>query len=177
MDGTLRLADFAVLPRLTGAWQGQFICLDADAREIRRFHALLTQEIVDGRWVQRNENTYPDGSSEVWHFFGRPVAKGRMQLTSPDAPYSGFRMLVREAAENVVLLQVWDVKTNAVLATETFTLIDRDSRVRTIQQFAPDGALRGVMVVKERRASADQPPRKRSRNRLNDSTIRRVSSS
>ncbi len=148
------LADFAVVPRLMGIWHSEFIALDGDARETRRFHSTITQKIEGGRWVQSNENIYADGSSDTWRFFGDPISPTEVRLESPDAPYDGFRMLVREVADNIVLLQVWDIASGAVLATETFTLVDAGTRVRTIQQFSPpDGALRGFMAVKERRVA------------------------
>ncbi len=144
------LQSFALLPRLTGVWRGDFICLDADARETKRYACLLTQRIIGDRWVQTNENSYADGTADTWRFLGAATAPGEMRLESPDAPYRDFRMLVREAGENVLLLHVWDAASGAALATETFTLLAPDLRVRTIQQFAA-GTPHGFMAVKEHR--------------------------
>lgn len=143
---------YAVLPRLAGVWNGEFICLDDDGRETKRYRCRITQEIVQNRWIQRNENSYADGCADVWRFFGMAIAPGRMALESPDAPYDGFVMRVDEAGPDVVLLNVWDQASGVRIATETFTLITANIRVRTIQQFsAPGGQLRGFMTVKEQR--------------------------
>jgi hypothetical protein len=150
----LSLSEFCVLPRFAGVWEGEFICLDADAKEMRRFRSLITQRIVGNQWLQTNENSYPGGTADTWHFFGRTTAPGEMRLESPDTPYRDFRMIVREVADAVILLQVWDGASGCALATETFTLINPGERVRTIQQFAPpDGTLRGFIAVKERRVA------------------------
>jgi hypothetical protein len=151
---TLSLSEFCVLPRFAGVWQSEFICLDSDAKETRRFRSLITQRIVGNQWVQTNENSYPGGNADTWHYLGRPTAPDEMRLESPDIPYRDFRMIVREVADAVLLLQVWNSTTGCALATETFTLINPSERVRTIQQFAPpDGRLRGFIAVKERRVA------------------------
>jgi hypothetical protein len=151
----LTLDEFALLPRLTGVWHGDFQCLDTEGREIKRYACVVTQRIEAGRWVQSNENTYEDGRADLWRFLGHAFAPGVMRLTSPDAPYDTFRMTATEAAPHVLLLDVRLARTGAVLATETFTLIDPARRVRTIQQFdAETGNLRGYMLVRERRVAA-----------------------
>jgi hypothetical protein len=151
----LTLDDYALLPRLTGTWHGDFRLLDPEGRETSRYTCVLTQRIEAGHWVQSNDNTYADGRTETWHFLGHALAPGVMRLTSPDAPYDTFRMTATEAAPHVLLLDVRLARTGAVLATETFTLLDPARRVRTIQQFdAETGDLRGYMLVREQRVGA-----------------------
>lgn len=148
----LTIDNFPLLSRLTGTWQGDFICLDADGGVMKRYTCVITQRIEGGRWMQTNENTYADGSADTWRFFGHAIGAGVMRLESPDTPYCEFRMTASEVAAHVLLLDVRLARTGAVLATETFTLIDPSRRARTIQQFDPaTGSPRGFMLVKEQK--------------------------
>lgn len=151
----LDLDDFPLLSRLTGTWQGDFICLDADGGPKRRYSCIINQRIANGRWVQTNDNRYDDGSADRWRFFGHAIGAGVMQLESPDPPFCDFCMTASEAAPHVLLLVVRLERTGAVLATEAFTLIDPSRRTRAIQQFdAETGDPQGFMLVKERKMVA-----------------------
>ncbi|KST70364.1 hypothetical protein [Mastigocoleus testarum] len=148
------LETFKVLPHFVGRWEGNWVCMDADAIEIKRFTAILNQNIVDNQWVQTNENFFADGKTETLHFFGKPISDDIVFLESPDIPYCNFKMLIQELSDNIILLRVWDKLTGAPLATETIHLISLNHRVRTIQQFnPPDGNLRGFMIINEKRTN------------------------
>ncbi|MCY7272325.1 MAG: hypothetical protein LH702_00925 [Phormidesmis sp. CAN_BIN44] len=50
-----QLEEFAVFPKHTGVWQGDWIRLDHNAQETMRFTGLLTQQIIDiavANWVR-----------------------------------------------------------------------------------------------------------------------------
>jgi hypothetical protein len=139
-----------VLPRFVGVWEGNWIRMDASAREIERYTAVLTQKIVEDRWVQTNENNFADGRTETINFIGRVVEDDTILLESPDFPYCNFKMLIQEHGDCIIIIRVWDKATEIPLATETINLVSENQRIRTMQQFLPpDGKLSGFMVIVE----------------------------
>ena len=56
-----QLEEFAVFPKHTGVWQGDWIRLDRNAQETMRFTGLLTQQIVNNQWIQTNHHEFPGG--------------------------------------------------------------------------------------------------------------------
>ncbi len=148
------LESFKVLPHFVGVWEGYWIYMDPDAKELERFTSVLNQQIVDNQWVQTNEFTFPDGRTEIINFFGRAVDDDTVLLESPDHPYCNFKMLVEEHAPHIIIIRVWDKTTGAPLATETINLASPNQRIRTIQKFLPpDGKLSGFMVIVEHKVN------------------------
>ena len=147
-----QLNDFKVLPKLVGIWQGNWQALDPQGKEKYKFTSVLRQEIVDNQWVQTNEHTYDDGRFEKIRFFGKGIGENQLLLSSPDAPYSDFIMLVSELGENLIIIQVSHKTTKIPLTTETINLISPTERIRTLQQFkTSDGEIRGFTIVFEKK--------------------------
>lgn len=147
-----RLDEFKVLPKLVGIWQGHWIALDAQGQELYQFTSLLTQKIIDNKWVQTNENSYTDGRKETLHFLGKVLGSNSLLLESPDAPYSDFKMIVDEHDKHLIIISVSEKKTDSPLATETINLVSPNQRIRTLQQFkSPNGQLRGFTLVNEQK--------------------------
>lgn len=146
------LDEFKVLPKLVGIWQGHWIALDTQGKELYQFTSLLTQKIVDNQWIQTNENSYTDGRKETLHFFGKVLENNSLLLESPDAPYSGFKMIVDEHGQHLIIISVSEQKTDSLLAIETINLVSPKQRIRTLQQFkSPDSKLRGFTLVSEQK--------------------------
>jgi hypothetical protein len=149
-NNQIQLENFKVLPKFVGTWQGQWTRLDRDGNVVERFTSILNQKIVNNHWVQNNQHQYPDGKIVKLSFFGTIVKDGTILFESPDHPYSNFLMLVEEHGDNLIIISVSDKITGSPLATETINLIDKNQRIRTLQQFqAPDGNLSGFMIVIE----------------------------
>jgi hypothetical protein len=146
------LESFKVFPRCVGVWEGYWIRTDADAKEVERFTAVLTQKILENQWVQTNENKFADGRTETLNFFGRVVSDYTVLLESPERPYCNFKMFAEEHGDDLIIIRVWDKATGTPLATETINLMSENQRIRTIQQFLPsDGKLKGFMIIVERK--------------------------
>lgn len=148
----IQIKNFRVFPKCMGDWQGKWIALDPNGRELYRFTSLLKQRIIDNRWIQTNENNYSDGRQEILHFEGTAVKQGTLLLESPDSPYSNFVMLAEEQGENLIIINVSEKITGLLLATETINLVSKTQRIRTLQQFkSPEGNLRGFTLVIEKK--------------------------
>lgn len=147
-----RLDEFQVLPRLVGIWQGHWIALDPQGKELYEFTSVLHQKIIDNKWVQTNENKYSDGRRETIHFGGTVIADNSLLIESPDPPYSDFKMIIDEHGKQLIIISVSEKKTDALLATETINLVSPNQRIRTLQQFkSPNGQLRGFTLVNEQK--------------------------
>ena len=147
-----RLDEFQVLPRLVGIWQGHWIALDTQGKELYQFTSVLHQKIVDNQWVQTNKNKYSDGTQETIHFEGTVIADNSLLIESSDPPYSDFKMIVDEHGKQLIIISVSEKKTDSLLATETINLLSPNQRIRTLQQFkSPNGQLRGFTLVNEQK--------------------------
>lgn len=147
----LQLLDFQVFPKHVGVWQGNWLRLDADGQELARFTATLTKRIVDNQWVQANAYNYADGSSVTHNFVGTIVGAGVIEIAGTDSPFSNFKAIAEEHGENLIIFNVWDKGSGALIGTETIQLVRPDYCVRTSQGFSPDGTLKSIMVITEHR--------------------------
>lgn len=149
-----QLNQFKVLPKLVGIWRGNWQALDPQGQEKYKFTSLISQKIVDNQWVQTNEHSYSDGRREIIHFFGKVMGNNQLLLSSPDPPYSEFRMLVYELDLNLIIIQVYHQTSGLALTTETINLVSPTTRIRTLQQFhTSDGKIRGFSLVFENKIS------------------------
>ncbi|MBZ8183328.1 DUF3598 family protein [Oscillatoria salina] len=158
----IQIENFQVFPQCIGDWQGKWIALDPNGRELYRFTSLLKQRIIDNRWVQTNENSYSDGRQEILHFEGTAVKQGTLLLESPDSPYDRFVMLAEEQGDNLIIISVSERTTGLLLATETINLVSKIERIRTLQQFkSTEGKLRGFTLVIEKKLADGADERSR----------------
>lgn len=149
-----QLTNFKVLPKFVGIWQGNWQVLDSQGKELYRFTSLISQKIVNNQWVQTNEHNYSDGRQETLHFFGEVMGENQLLLSSPDSPYSEFKMLVSELGDHLIIIQVSHQISGIALTTETINLVSPTERIRTLQQFnIADGKNRGFCLVFEKKVS------------------------
>lgn len=148
---SLQLADFCVFPKHVGVWEGEWVILDAACQEIQRFKGVLTQQIVDNQWVQKNEHFYTDGRHDIQHYVGKVAGPGRVEIESSDPPFNTYTAIAEEQGEQLIIFKVWNKTSGELQAIELINLVNPDHRLRTTQRFTPDGTLRGVMVITEHR--------------------------
>lgn len=150
-NSVINIQDFKVFPKHVGVWEGNWLRLDANGQEIARFTATLTKRIVDNQWVQSNEYHYADGTTVTHHYVGTAIAEGVVDLTSVDSSFSGFNAIAEEHGENLIIFNVSDKASGALIGLETINLVRPDYCVRTSQGFAPDGTLKSFMIITEHR--------------------------
>lgn len=151
----IQLQSFKVLPRFVGTWEGNWVILNQDGKEIDRFTSILNQKIVNNQWVQTNQHKYSNGKIEKIRFFGGIVGDGTVLFESPDYPYCNFVMLVEEHGNNLIIISVSDKTTGCPLVTETINLTSENQRIRTLQKFQPpNGKLYGFIIVVEQKVEA-----------------------
>jgi hypothetical protein len=143
------LEDFKVFPQHVGVWQGNWIRLDADGKEIERFQGLPTKKIVDNQWVQKNNYQFADGRNIEQNFVGLIAGEGKIQFESSDPPFCNYTLIAEEVGGDLIIFRVWDKATGILIGLETINLVDENTCVRTSQGFTPEGKFRGVMVIHE----------------------------
>ena len=147
----LQLNEFAVFPKHTGVWQGDWIRMDHNAQETMRFTGLLTQQIIDNQWIQTNHHEFSDGQKVTQNFIGRVTGAGRVTIESPDPPFFNYSMTAQEMGDHLLVFDVRDKATGNLLATETINLVQQNQRIRTTQSFSIAGEFKGVMLIIEHR--------------------------
>jgi hypothetical protein len=152
-NSEIKIQDFKVFPKHVGVWEGNWLRLDANGQEIARFTATLTKRIVDNQWIQSNAYTYADGTTATHNYVGTVVKEGVVDLTGIDSSFSNFKSIAEEHGENLIIFNVWDKASGALIGTETINLVRPDYCVRTSQGFAPDGTLKSFMVITEHRTA------------------------
>lgn len=150
----VNIQDFKVFPKHIGVWEGNWLRLDANGQEIARFTATLTKKIIDNQWVQTNTYNNPDGTTTTHNYVGVAVKEGVIDITGADSAFSNFRSIAEEHGDNLIIFNVWDKASGALIGTETINLVRPDYCVRTSQGFAPDGTLKSVMVITEHRTAS-----------------------
>lgn len=153
----IKIQEFKVFPKHLGVWQGKWLRLDANGQESARLTATLSQKIVDNRWVQSNTYNYADGTTVTHHFVGIAIAKGVVEITGGDSAFSQYRSLAEEHGENLIIFNVWEKASGALIGLETINLVRPDYCIRTSQGLAPDGTLKSLMVITEQRTAWDWP--------------------
>ena len=152
-DLEINIQDFKVFPKHVGVWEGSWLRLDANGQEIARFTATLTKRIVNNQWIQANAYTYADGTTATHNYVGTVVKEGVVDLTSLDSSFSNFNAIAEEHGEDLIIFNIWEKVSGALIATETINLVRPDYCVRTSQGFAPDGTLKSFMIIKENRTA------------------------
>lgn len=152
-DLKINIQDFKVFPKHVGVWEGNWLRLDANGQELARFTATLTKRIVDNQWIQANAYTYADGTTATHNYVGTVVKEGVVDLTSLDSSFSNFRAIAEEHGDNLIIFNVRDKASGALIGTETINLVRPDYCVRTSQGFAPDGTLKSFMIITENRVA------------------------
>lgn len=147
----VHLENFKVFPKHVGVWQGNWIRLDADGKEIERFQGVLSKKIVDNQWVQTNNYQFADGRTVEQNFVGLVAGEGKIKFESSDLPFCNYTLIAEEVGENLIIFRVWDKATGVLLGLETINLVDEITCVRTSQGFTAEGKFRGVMVIHEGR--------------------------
>ena len=151
MSDTLQLSNFKIFQKNIGVWEGNWTILDADCKELKRFIAVVTQRVIDNQWRQTNVQTYTNGTTETQNFIGYVVGEGKVKIESDDPPFSNYNTLATEFGDNLIIFQVWDNTNGSLRAIETINLVSASERIRTTQSLTPEGKLRGVMVITERK--------------------------
>jgi hypothetical protein len=152
-DLEINIQGFKVFPKHVGVWEGSWLHLDANGQEIARFTATLTKRIVGNQWIQANTYTYADGTTATHDYVGTVVKEGVVDITSVDSSFSNFKAIAEEHGENLIIFNVSDKASGALIGTETINLVRPDYCVRTSQGFAPDGMLKSLMIITENRVA------------------------
>ncbi|MBW4539449.1 MAG: DUF3598 family protein [Myxacorys chilensis ATA2-1-KO14] len=147
----INIQNFQVFPKHVGVWQGDWLRLDANGQEIARFTATVTKRIVDNQWIQTNAYHYADGSTTTHHFVGTALEEGVVDITGGDTSFSNFKAIAEEHGENLIIFNVSNKESGALIGTEMINLVRPDYCVRTSQGFAPDRTLKSFMVITEHR--------------------------
>ena len=151
MSETLQLSNFKVFPKNTGVWEGSWIILNAECKEIQRFTAVLTQRIIDNQWRQTNVQTYTNGKTETQNFVGHVVGEGQVEVESLDPPFCNYKTLAEEIGDRLIIFQMWHKATGSLRAVETINVISSSERIRTTQSLTAEGKLREIMVIIEQK--------------------------
>ena len=146
-----QLEQFKVFRKHVGVWEGTWIRLDADGKEIERFKGIVKKEIVDNQWVQTNTYQFADGRSVTQNFVGVVAGDGAVKIESSEPPFCNYTTLAEEHDDKIIIFKVWDKATGVLQAVETITLIDENNCVRTSQGFTASGTFRGGMTIVERK--------------------------
>jgi Domain of unknown function (DUF3598) len=146
-----QLENFKVFPQHVGVWEGTWIRLDADAKEIERFKGILTKKIVDNQWVQTNTYQFADGRSVTQEFVGQVAGEGIVKIESAEIPFCNYNLIAEEYGDNLIIFRVLDKATGVLLGVETINLSDENTCIRTTQGFTAEGKFRGGMMIVEHR--------------------------
>lgn len=147
-----QLKDFNVFPKHIGVWSGDWIRLDANAKETERFQAVLTQEIVNNQWVQKNTYSYADGRTITHNFVGNVVSNDEVEIESSGIPlWQDYTAIAQEHGDRIIIFNIWEKVTGKLSATETINLVNNGNRCRTVQSFTVDGEFKGLTLIVERR--------------------------
>jgi hypothetical protein len=148
------LINFAVFPKHIGVWSSRWIRMDANAQEIARFEAIITQKIVDNQWVQSNSYKYADGTTATHNFVGTVISDDEVELEAVDQPaWQDYNTIAREHGDGIIIFNIWDKANGKLFATETINLVNHTNRCRTGQSFTADGKLKGLTLIVEERIS------------------------
>jgi len=150
-DPQILLENFNVFPKHVGVWEGNWIRLDANGKELERFTGVLEKKIVDNQWVQTNTYQFADGRSVTQNFVGLVADESIIKLESSDPPFCNYTLIAEEHGDSLIIFRVWDKATGVLLGLETINLSDDNTCVRTSQGFTAEGKFRGVMVITEHR--------------------------
>lgn len=146
-----QLKDFNVFPKHIGVWSGDWIRLDANAKETERFQAVLTQEIVNNQWVQKNTYSYTDGRTVTHNFVGNVISNDEVEIESGIPSWQDYAAIAQEHGDRIIIFNVWEKATGKLTATETINLVNDSNRCRTVQSFTVDGEFKGLTLIVERR--------------------------
>jgi hypothetical protein len=146
-----QLKNFKVFPRHVGVWEGKWIRLDADGKEIERFTGVLTKKIVDNQWVQTNTYQFADGRNVTQNFVGMVAGEGIVKIESSEPPFCNYNLIAEEHENNLIIFRVWDKATGVLIGLETINLSDDNICIRTTQGFTAEGKFRGGMMIVERK--------------------------
>jgi hypothetical protein len=146
-----QLENFKIFPKHVGIWEGVWIRLDADAKEIERFTGVVTKKIVDNQWVQTNTYQFADGRIVTQNFVGVVAGKDAIKIESSEPPFCNYTTLAEEYGENLIIFRIWDKATSVLLGVETINLSDDNTCIRTSQGFTAEGKFRGGMTIVEHR--------------------------
>jgi hypothetical protein len=150
-DAAPRLAEFELVPRHCGTWEGDWMVFDPEGALLERFSATLVSELIENQWVNRLEQRHADGSVERQEFVGEVLGPGVLELRSKTPQMAGFRLLLREIAHAFLLVELCDRTTGTLRGVELVTLAAENMRLRTMQSFAADGSFQGTLTIVERR--------------------------
>lgn len=144
--------NFKVFPKHIGVWQGTWIRLDADAKEIERFTGVVSKKIVDNQWVQTNTYQFADGRSVTQNFVGILAGKGSIKIESNEPPFSNYTAIAEEYGDDLVIFRIWDKATGVLLGIETINLSENNTCcIRTNQGYTAEGKFKGGMMIVERK--------------------------
>jgi len=150
-DPQILLENFNVFPKHVGVWEGNWIRLDANGKELERFTGVHHAKINDNQWVQTNTYQFADGRSVTQNFVGLVAGESIIKLESSDPPFCNYTLIAEEHGDSLIIFRVWDKATGVLLGLETINLSDDNTCVRTSQGFTAEGKFRGVMVITEHR--------------------------
>jgi len=145
------LENFKIFSKHVGVWEGIWVRLDANAKEIEQFTGVVTKKIVDNQWVQTNTYQFADGRSVTQNFVGVVAGKGAIKIESSEPPFCNYTTLAEEYGTNLIIFRIWDKATGVLLGVETINLIDDNTCIRTSQGFTAEGKFRGGTMITERR--------------------------
>lgn len=145
------LENFKIFSKHVGVWEGIWVRLDANAKEIEQFTGVVTKKIVDHQWVQTNTYQFADGRSVTQNFVGVVAGKGAIKIESSEPPFCNYTTLAEEYSTNLIIFRIWDKATGVLLGVETINLINDNTCIRTSQGFTAEGKFRGGMMITERK--------------------------
>lgn len=145
------LEDFEIFSKHVGVWEGKWIRLDADGKEIERFTGVVTKKIVNNQWVQTNTYQFADGRSVTQNFLGIVAGDRAIKIESSEPPFCNYIAIAEEYTDNLIIFRIWDKATGMLLGIETINLSDDNTCIRTSQGFTAEGKFRGGTMIAERK--------------------------
>ncbi len=145
------IADYKILPKHVGKWEGSVRVLDANLQENKSYKIAQVFDAAEDKWVISNTYLYSDGTSITHVFDIIPTGNGEVEVKTEVPPLKDAPMNAIEHGESTIDFKVFDPVTGKLQGIETITLVSDRERVRTTQMFDRDGAFKGLMVIIEQR--------------------------
>ncbi len=145
------IANYKVLPKHVGKWEGSVRVLDANLQENKSYKIAQAFDAFENKWIISNTYLYSDGTSSTHVFDIIPTGNGEAEIKTETPLLKDAPMNAIEHGENTIDFKIFNPMTGKLQGIETITLVSDRDRVRTTQMFDLDGAFKGLMIIVEHR--------------------------
>ena len=104
-----------------------------------------------GYWVEQRNNVDRSGLVKTRTIRYVPIGNGRLRVEMSDGMYAGCKIEMVETSPYLVIITAVDSFSGKPKLVETFTIINTEKRIHTIQDFSSNENLAEVIVMEETR--------------------------